>query len=216
MSRKGRRACETLGFRAGCHPSPAQTESSNWQQQLIFLICYNKGKRGICSVDIGTRKENMVTLRWPTFSRFCWRGWAWGGGALLLWRLAVAPGFSVWWDKGAGSYQSSVAVFSSNQKPSFPSQANLEKTCPTCWQCESPAFCGQQKQALATCQGGHQWVHLWSHRDKQNNWESAYTEGERVYTLSAWRPGDLSTQVHSRLCDSAQQIPWCSFPKDGT
>lgn len=82
MSHKGRRACETLGFRAGCHPRAAQTESSSWQQQLIYVTIKEKG--GIGSVDIGTSKENMVTLRWPTFSGFYWRGWAWGGGALLL------------------------------------------------------------------------------------------------------------------------------------
>lgn len=46
MSPKRRRACDIMGFRAGCYPRAAQTESSNWQYQLIFLICYNTGKKG--------------------------------------------------------------------------------------------------------------------------------------------------------------------------
>ena len=73
MSPKRRRACDIKGFRAGCYPRAAQTESSNWQYQLIFLICYNTGKKGKSATwDIGTNKENMATVKWPRFSGFYW------------------------------------------------------------------------------------------------------------------------------------------------
>lgn len=74
MSPKRRRAYEIMRFRAGCYPRAAQTESSNWQYQLIFLICYNTEKGEICNLDIGTNKENTATVKWPRFSNFCWFG----------------------------------------------------------------------------------------------------------------------------------------------
>lgn len=62
------------------------------------------------------------------------QGWEWGEGILLSedWQsprisLSVCVGEGT---KGQAESRSSV-VFSRNQKPSFPLQANLEKKCPT-------------------------------------------------------------------------------------
>lgn len=79
-------------------------------------------------MDIGTSKENMVALRWPAFSGFYWRGGR-GEEVLCFYEDWLSRRVSLVGQRGREL--SSVAVFSSNQKPSFPSQANLEKTCPT-------------------------------------------------------------------------------------
>lgn len=74
----------------------------------------------------------MVTLRWPRFSNSYWPG---GGSGEKV------PRFQEDWlshrvpqhggTEGQGEYRSSVAVFPSNQRPSFPSQGNLGNKCPT-------------------------------------------------------------------------------------
>lgn len=98
MRPKRRRASEIMGFRAGCHPRAAQTESSNWQHQLIFLICYNTRKGGIRNLDIGTSKETMATVKRPRFSNFYWLG---GGGREKV-KAGCLEGFLCAGDEGAG------------------------------------------------------------------------------------------------------------------
>lgn len=68
------------GATPGLPKQKVPTGNSNLSSYYVTI----KEKGGICSVDIGTSKENMVALRWPTFSGFYGLGWAWGGGALLL------------------------------------------------------------------------------------------------------------------------------------
>lgn len=105
------------------------------------------GKKGeICNLDIGTNKENMATVKWPRLSGFYWlRG---GSGEKVFcfcedWqspRISLCACVCGGGTKGQAESRSSV-VFSRNQKPSFPLQANLEKKCPT-W-----------RQGLSSCWG---------------------------------------------------------------
>lgn len=83
-------------------------------------------------MDIGTNKEKMVTQDGPDFPIAI--GWGAGHGEKVLCFYEDWLSLSISLcgrTRGQGEYRSSAAVFSSNQKPSFPSQANLEKKCPT-------------------------------------------------------------------------------------
>lgn len=96
------------------------------------MLQYRK-KGEICNLDIGTNKEKMGTLKWPRFSKFYWPAGGGGEKELRFYEGWLAErGFFECRDRGAGRESgSSVAVFSNNQKPSFPTQANLEKKRPT-------------------------------------------------------------------------------------
>lgn len=135
MSPKRRRACDITGFRAGCYPRAAQTESSSWQHQLIFLICYNTGKKGKSATwTLAHIRKTWQLWNAPDFLVSIGSGLGVGRRYFAFGRLAVSQDFSVCvcggGHKGQAESRSSV-VFSRNQKPSFPLQANLEKKCPT-------------------------------------------------------------------------------------
>lgn len=135
-----------MGFRAGCYPRAAQTESSNWQYQLIFLICYNTGKKGKSATwTLAQIRKTWQPWNGPDFPVSIGSGVGVGRRYFAFAKTGSPPGFlcvrvCVGGTKGQAESRSSV-VFSRNQKPSFPLQANLEKKCPT-W-----------RQGLSSCWG---------------------------------------------------------------
>lgn len=134
-------------------------------------------------MNIGTSKENTVTLRWPTFSRFYWQGGHGGGeGALLLWRLLSHRVSLFGGSKGQGDISLRLLCFLAirslpfRHRPIWKEMSNMMTM-------GHPHSADSQKQALATCQvdtRGHSSEAIETNRIN----ESVHTrKRERVYTL---------------------------------
>lgn len=135
-------------------------------------------------------------------------------GAGRRWRLAVSKGFFVQGMKGRGESRSSVAVFSRNQKPSFPSQANLEKKCPTRCQWGRPPSGNGQRQILATSQRKGQRVLLKSQRDGQRKGESGWACAHRSQNDLRIRTAQTHARMHTCTYEGTHNAT-CGFPSAG-
>lgn len=119
--------------------------------------------------------------------------------------------------RGQGEYRSSVAVFSSNQKPSFPWQSNLEKKCPTWWQWGSSPF---WEQPGADPGNGSDWRPVGAPLKPEKNRinDRVHThERERVYTLWPQWPLALNssdTCTHACVKVRIKYHP-IAFPRTG-
>lgn len=110
-----------------------------------------------------------------------------------------------------------LAVFSSNQKPSFPSQANREKKCPTWWQWGSSPFWGQPATGPGNAlQWGPVGAPLQPEINRSN--ESVHThKRESVYTLeSKWPLALNSSDPCTHVCVRVHiKYPPVAFPRTG-
>lgn len=112
--------------------------------------------------------------------------------------------------KGRGESRTSVAVFSRNQKPSFPSQANLEKKCPTRCQWGRPPSGNGQRQILATSQRKGQRVLLKSQRDGQRKGESGWACAHRSQNDLRIRTAQTHARTPVRM--RVHTTPHVAFP----